>query len=95
MADSGDLVGLGREELESSLETLEMMAGEIGASVIVVKEIEVPADLAARYDEDAQNSGKYNSLGDARGKRSEENSKGLIYCPDDSGDSITTFNLSF
>ncbi|KIM43419.1 hypothetical protein M413DRAFT_443360 [Hebeloma cylindrosporum] len=46
VADSGDLIGLPREELEHSLETLEMMAGEIGASVIVVKEIEVPAVLA-------------------------------------------------
>ncbi|KAJ2919448.1 hypothetical protein MD484_g1051, partial [Candolleomyces efflorescens] len=46
VADSGDLIGLPREELEQSLETLEMMAGEIGASVIVVKEVEVPAALA-------------------------------------------------
>jgi hypothetical protein len=46
VADSGALVGLPREELEQSLETLEMMAGEIGASVIVVKEIEVPAAMA-------------------------------------------------
>ncbi|KAJ6520606.1 hypothetical protein DFH09DRAFT_1048381 [Mycena vulgaris] len=46
VADSGVLVGLPRAELEQSLETLEMMAGEIGASVIVVKEIEVPAAMA-------------------------------------------------
>lgn len=46
VADSGDLVGLPREDLEQTLETLEMMAGEIGASVIVVKEVEVPAVLA-------------------------------------------------
>lgn len=46
VADSGDLVGLPRSDLEHSLETLEMMAGEIGASVIVVKEIEVPAAMA-------------------------------------------------
>jgi hypothetical protein len=46
VADSGDLVGLSRDELERSLETLEMMAGEIGASVIVVKEIEIPGVLA-------------------------------------------------
>ncbi|TFK34709.1 hypothetical protein BDQ12DRAFT_689427 [Crucibulum laeve] len=45
VADSGDLIGLPRAELEQSLETLEMMAGEIGASVIVVKEIEVPAAM--------------------------------------------------
>ncbi|KLO18613.1 hypothetical protein SCHPADRAFT_886121 [Schizopora paradoxa] len=42
VADSGQLVGLCRRDLECSLETLEEMAGEIGASVIVVKEIEVP-----------------------------------------------------
>ena len=46
VSDSGDLVGLSRDELERSLETLEMMAGEIGASVIVVKEIEIPGVLA-------------------------------------------------
>jgi len=69
VADSGDLVGLGRQELESSLDTLEMMAGEIGASVIVVKEIEVPAELAARYEEDARSRGQSNTWGDARGKR--------------------------
>lgn len=46
VADSGDLIGLSRDELERSLETLEMMAGEIGASVIVVKEIEIPGVLA-------------------------------------------------
>jgi hypothetical protein len=48
VADSGQLVGLPRKDLEQSLETLEMMAGEIGASVIVVKEIEVPASLVGR-----------------------------------------------
>lgn len=45
VADSGQLIGLPRKDLEESLETLEMMAGDIGASVIVVKEIEVPAGL--------------------------------------------------
>jgi len=45
VADSGQLVGLQRCDLERSLETLEEMAGEIGASVIVVKEIEVPKSL--------------------------------------------------
>ncbi|KAG6376615.1 hypothetical protein JVT61DRAFT_1598 [Boletus reticuloceps] len=47
VADSGTLVGLPRQQLEESLETLEMMAGEIGASVIVVKEIEVPPELSS------------------------------------------------
>ncbi|KZS87411.1 hypothetical protein SISNIDRAFT_460906 [Sistotremastrum niveocremeum HHB9708] len=45
VADSGQLIGLSREDLDRSLETLEMMAGEIAASVIVVKEIEVPKRL--------------------------------------------------
>ncbi|KAF8583261.1 hypothetical protein K439DRAFT_1653543 [Ramaria rubella] len=48
VADSGQLVGLPRKDLEQSLETLEMMAGDIGASVIIVKEIEVPAALIGR-----------------------------------------------
>ncbi|TFL04540.1 hypothetical protein BDV98DRAFT_654116 [Pterulicium gracile] len=52
VADSGALVGLPRYELEQSLETLEMMAGEIGASVIVVKEIEVPAAISGLAAED-------------------------------------------
>ena len=46
VTDDGLLVGLSRGYLEQSLETLEMMAGEIGASVVVVKEIEVPRELA-------------------------------------------------
>ena len=47
VADSGALIGLSRADLEESLETLDMMAGEIGASVIVVKEIEVPPAMVA------------------------------------------------
>lgn len=47
VADSGTLVGLPPKQLEESLETLEMMAGEIGASVIVVKEIKVPSELSS------------------------------------------------
>ncbi|KAJ8082488.1 hypothetical protein PM082_008343 [Marasmius tenuissimus] len=60
VADSGTLVGLSREDLERSLETLEMMAGEIGASVIVVKEIEVPAAMAeyAAAREDYRQGGR-------------------------------------
>ncbi|KAG2138454.1 uncharacterized protein EDB93DRAFT_1106407 [Suillus bovinus] len=46
VADSGALIGLGRREMEETLSTLEEMAGEIGASVIVVKEIEVPAEVS-------------------------------------------------
>ncbi|OAX41853.1 hypothetical protein K503DRAFT_797684 [Rhizopogon vinicolor AM-OR11-026] len=46
VTDSGVLVGLARREMEETLGTLEEMAGEIGASVIVVKEIEVPTDVS-------------------------------------------------
>ncbi|KAI9058093.1 hypothetical protein FKP32DRAFT_1606993 [Trametes sanguinea] len=53
VADSGALIGLSRRDLEESLETLEMMAGEIGASVIVVKEIEVPPAIAAIADKES------------------------------------------
>ena len=47
VADCGMLVGLPRHQLEESLETLEMMAGEIGASVTVVKEVEVSPELSS------------------------------------------------
>ncbi|TFK87671.1 hypothetical protein K466DRAFT_522029 [Polyporus arcularius HHB13444] len=53
VADCGGLIGLSRADLEESLETLEMMAGEIGASVIVVKEIEVPPTIAALADKES------------------------------------------
>jgi len=67
VADSGDLIGLPRDELEQSLETLEMMAGEIGASVIVVKEIEVPAAMATL----AKRSGEWASVAGRRAKNLE------------------------
>ncbi|EED82811.1 predicted protein [Postia placenta Mad-698-R] len=54
VADSGALIGLSRADLEQSLETLEMMAGEIGASVIVVKEIEVPPAMYTLADDAAR-----------------------------------------
>lgn len=79
VADSGDLIGLPREELERSLETLEMMAGEIGASVIVVKEIEVPAALASL----AKRSGEWAGAASRR-SRSQGNSSYL-----DGGDTTT------
>ncbi|KAF9043067.1 hypothetical protein BJ165DRAFT_1612256 [Panaeolus papilionaceus] len=65
VADSGELIGLPRDELEQSLETLEMMAGEIGASVIVVKEIEVPAKFAtsAKRNGEWAMSGSYRENG--------------------------------
>ncbi|KZT64815.1 hypothetical protein DAEQUDRAFT_814735 [Daedalea quercina L-15889] len=51
VADSGALIGLSRADLEASLETLDRMAGEIGASVIVVKEIDVPPAMYALAEE--------------------------------------------
>lgn len=41
VADSGELIGLSKREMEATLETLENMAGELGASVIINREIEV------------------------------------------------------
>lgn len=62
VADSGALVGLPRAQLEQTLETLECMAGEIGASVIVVKEIEVPKEIAgiAAEQTDGWNRKRFN-----------------------------------
>ena len=81
VADSGELVGLPRVDLESSLDTLEMMAGEIGASVIVVKEIEVPTDLVFRYQADARDTGSWGVAGVKRFQKSERGPASLS--PDD------------
>lgn len=43
-------MGLSRSDLEASLETLEMMAGEIGASVIIVKEVKLPRRLSSGFE---------------------------------------------
>ncbi|KAG8899470.1 hypothetical protein FRB99_006697 [Tulasnella sp. 403] len=48
VSDSGELVGLTREDLDSSLDTLDRMAGELGATVIVLKEIELPDAMGVR-----------------------------------------------
>ncbi|CED82863.1 Predicted translation elongation factor [Phaffia rhodozyma] len=56
--DDGTLVGLPRSELLSSLRTLEKMAEELGATVLVVKEIRLPALSTSTLD-----------LGDETGKR--------------------------
>ncbi|KAG0698622.1 hypothetical protein DFH29DRAFT_940394 [Suillus ampliporus] len=58
VADSGVLIGLGRREMEETLGTLEEMAGEIGASVIVVKEIEVPAEVSGVVEDWGGDGGK-------------------------------------
>ncbi|KAG9015049.1 hypothetical protein FRB90_005015 [Tulasnella sp. 427] len=42
VSDSGELVGLSRKDLEASLDTLDRMAGELGATIVVLKEIELP-----------------------------------------------------
>lgn len=46
VADSGELIGLTKPEMEATLATLENMAGEIGASVIISREIEVRGRLS-------------------------------------------------
>lgn len=46
VSDSGQLVGLSRKDLDDSLETLERMAGELGATVIVQKEVTLPFPCA-------------------------------------------------
>ncbi|KAG9093865.1 hypothetical protein FRC06_011335 [Ceratobasidium sp. 370] len=42
VGDDGQLIGLPRREMESSLDALERMAGELGATVMVLREIVVP-----------------------------------------------------
>ncbi|KAF7984123.1 hypothetical protein HWV62_16752 [Athelia sp. TMB] len=70
VADSGALIGLPRADLERTLETLECMAGEIGASVIIVKEVEVPKGMHMRGGDRA---GLFAGM---KGKERLENGKG-------------------
>jgi len=86
VADSGDLIGLPRDELEQSLETLEMMAGEIGASVIVVKEIEVPAVMATL----AKRSGEWASVAGRRARQLEKEGTPSSFSPTEGGYSTMT-----
>lgn len=51
VGDKGQLVGLPRREMDGSLDALERMAGELGATVVILKEIVVPkAALAGSTD---------------------------------------------
>ncbi|CAE6451249.1 unnamed protein product [Rhizoctonia solani] len=47
VGDGGQLVGLPRQEMEASLDTLEKMAGELGATVVILREIAVPRGVVA------------------------------------------------
>ena len=50
LPDDGTLVGLRRSELVASLKTLERMAEELGATVLVVKEIRLPTLPSGQLD---------------------------------------------
>ncbi|EPQ51616.1 hypothetical protein GLOTRDRAFT_140992 [Gloeophyllum trabeum ATCC 11539] len=82
VADSGALIGLSRVQLEESIQTLEEMAGEIGASVIIVKEIELTGRDRERAKEELQaTSGIYGR----RNRRRNKNMAALL-----AGDSTAT-----
>ncbi|KAF8603024.1 hypothetical protein BDV93DRAFT_607090 [Ceratobasidium sp. AG-I] len=52
VGDKGQLIGLPRREMDGSLDALERMAGELGATVMILKEIIVPkAALLGGADE--------------------------------------------
>jgi len=87
VTDDGLLIGLSREYLERSLETLEMMAGEIGASVVVVKEIEVPKELAGLNEKLAA---KYIDFDTGEVRRADRSPPPLISRGDSSTSSSST-----
>ncbi|EEB94095.1 hypothetical protein MPER_07154, partial [Moniliophthora perniciosa FA553] len=95
VADSGSLVGLTRADLERSLETLEMMAGEIGASVIVVKEIEVPAQMAkiAAAQEDYRYGRKRRESGSGIGSGEGTTTETELSATDVDGDDVAFYTL--
>ncbi|KZT25570.1 hypothetical protein NEOLEDRAFT_1169445 [Neolentinus lepideus HHB14362 ss-1] len=83
VADSGALIGLPRVQLEQSIQTLEEMAGEIGASVIIVKEIELTGKDRECIKELQATSGLY-------GRRNRRRNKCLVPSADDSTATTTT-----
>jgi hypothetical protein len=85
VADSGQLVGLTRQNLERSLETLEAMAGEIGASVVVVKEIEVPPSLFEPANSNVMLPKSKGANSHSRGKGTERVGKAYRSRPSDWG----------
>lgn len=87
VTDDGLLIGLSRGHLEQSLETLEMMAGEIGASVVVVKEIEVPRELTGLNEKFAA---KYIDFDTGEVRRADSRSPSSPVSPGDSIASATS-----
>ncbi|KAJ1305522.1 hypothetical protein OPQ81_000529 [Rhizoctonia solani] len=57
VGDGGQLVGLPRYEMEGSLDTLEKMAGELGATVVILREIAVPRGVVANTGFDEGDAG--------------------------------------
>jgi len=87
VTDDGLLIGLSRGHLEQSLQTLEMMAGEIGASVVVVKEIEVPRELAGLNEKLAA---KYIDFDTGEVRRADRSPPSLIPPGDPTASSTST-----
>lgn len=56
VGDNGQLIGLPRREMEGSLDALERMAGELGATVMILREIVVPSVAAARGEDRGRNA---------------------------------------
>ncbi|KDN39733.1 hypothetical protein RSAG8_08651, partial [Rhizoctonia solani AG-8 WAC10335] len=59
VGDGGQLVGLPRHEMERSLDTLEKMAGELGATVVILREIAVPRGVVANAVTEEGNAGLF------------------------------------
>ncbi|KAH7323333.1 hypothetical protein B0J17DRAFT_633235 [Rhizoctonia solani] len=54
VGDGGQLVGLPRREMEGSLDALERMAGELGATVVILREITVPHGVVGNGTEEGE-----------------------------------------
>jgi hypothetical protein len=57
VGDAGQLIGLPRHEMEGSLDALEKMAGELGATVMILREIVVPHGVVANTGGEAIDEG--------------------------------------
>ncbi|CAE6478289.1 unnamed protein product [Rhizoctonia solani] len=81
VGDNGQLVGLPRHEMERSLDSLEKMAGELGATVVILREIAVPRGVVA------------NSLTDQGDMGLDLSRSTLGSCLTGSGDELEAFSL--
>ncbi|CAE6455464.1 unnamed protein product [Rhizoctonia solani] len=86
VGDGGQLIGLPRHEMERSLDALEKMAGELGATVVILREIAVPRGVVANTLTEEGDAGLLGTPPDFSRSTSASGSTG-------SGDELEAFSM--